>query len=83
LLATLARPRRTGTAGIAELAEDLAELVVDRLQYGRVLVERRLAQGGQPGDGLVNARVPGGRGWGPEWFGVHEVDCALGLLASA
>lgn len=49
-------------AGLAQLAEDLAELVVDRLQRRRLLLQRPLAERGQAGDGFVDARVAGGAG---------------------
>jgi hypothetical protein len=54
LLATLAWTRRPG---VAELAEDLAQPVVDRLENRRVLVQGSLAQPGEPGDGVVDSRV--------------------------
>jgi hypothetical protein len=66
LLAGAARlPRPRGAAGpgpgrLAQLAEDLAQLVVDLLQDGGPLSEVDVLKRGEPADGRVDARVTGG-----------------------
>jgi hypothetical protein len=64
LLAVLARAPGPGLggprAGVAELAEDLAELVVDGLQHRRVLIEGQFPEPVQACHGLVDAGVPRG-----------------------
>jgi hypothetical protein len=64
LLAGLARAPRTGLSGprarVAELAEDLAQLVVDGLQRCRVLIQWQLPEPVKARDGLVHASVTGG-----------------------
>ena len=74
----LARPDRltrsdllTRPARLTEFAEDLAQLVVHRLEHGRVLIERQFAEPGQRGDGLVHAGVAGGLGSRHRTFGIH------------
>jgi hypothetical protein len=58
------QPRTARPAGLAQLAEDVTQLVVHCLQDRRMLLQRPLAERGQPGDGLVNARVARGAGTG-------------------
>jgi len=74
LLTALARAPGAGLGGprarVAELAEDLAQLVVDGLQHRRVLVEGQFPKPVQACHGLVNAGVPRGlrgRRWHPRW----------------
>jgi hypothetical protein len=52
-------PRTSRPTGLANLAEDIAQLVVRRLQHRRMLLQRRVPECGEGGDGLVDARVAG------------------------
>jgi hypothetical protein len=51
---------RSGLAGVAELAEDLAQPVVDSFKHGRPFGEFHVLKRGEPADGRVDARVTGG-----------------------
>jgi hypothetical protein len=58
--AGLARARRDGRprpAGVAKLAEDLAQLFVHSLKYGRPLGQFHVLKRGEPPDGRVDPRV--------------------------
>jgi hypothetical protein len=61
--AWLARPRGDGgsrSARVAQLAEDLAQPVVDSFEHGRPFGEFHVLKRGEPADGRVDARVTGG-----------------------
>lgn len=58
------QPRTARPAGLAQLAEDVTQLVVHCPEDRRMLLQRPLAKRGQPGDGLVDARVARGAGTG-------------------
>ena len=51
---------RSRPARVAELAEDLAQPVVDGLKDGRPLGQVHVLKRGEPADGRVDARVTGG-----------------------
>jgi SCP-2 sterol transfer family protein len=55
-------PRTSRPTGIANLTEDLAQLVVHRLQHRRMLLQRPVPERGEGGDSLVDARVASGAG---------------------
>jgi hypothetical protein len=83
LLAALAWPRRAlwvrpaasgarpRTAGLAELAEDLAQPVVYLFQDRGALVKVDLVEVGKPFDGLVDPGISGGGESRPRPFFVH------------
>jgi hypothetical protein len=56
---------------VAELAEDLAELVVDGLEDRRLLGEVKLGERGEPLDGRVHPRITGASESRPHSFGIH------------
>jgi hypothetical protein len=55
-----ARGGRARTARVAKFAEDLAEPVVHLFEDRGPVVEVDLVEVGKPGDGLVDAGIPGG-----------------------
>jgi hypothetical protein len=58
-------------AGVAELAEDLAEPVVHLFEDGGPLVEIDLVEVGKPLDGLIDPGIPGRGESRPSRFCVH------------
>jgi hypothetical protein len=59
---------RPWPAGVAELAENLAQLVVYFLQDGRPLGQVHVLKRGEAADGRVDAGVTGGGGSRPRSF---------------
>jgi hypothetical protein len=51
---------RAWATRVAQFAEDFAELVVHRFKYCGPVVKVYLVEVGKPGDGLVDAGIPGG-----------------------
>jgi hypothetical protein len=73
--AWLARPRGDGStrpARVAELAEDLAQPVVDSFKDGGPFGEVHILKRGEAGDGRVDARITGGGERRPSSLRIHD-----------